>query len=142
MAYDRIILFEEMKLDEAISQIKTLPTQTSNDNRHKFVFTENNELIIAKANFSNPSHRELGNTKRDKIAGYIWFQLEIKEITYVYLNNQSSDFDYPKFELLKEPQIFITELFGPLSIDMEDIPRPKSKIIDLSNLTTHLFCLF
>lgn len=142
MARDRIILVENMNLDEAIKQIQTLSTKSSDDNRHKFVFTENKELIIGRKDEGNPKHRDLGNTRRDNIAGYISFALERNDLTYVYLNNQSSDFNYPKFDYLKEPQIFITKLFGPVSVDMEDIQPLKSKIIDLSNLTTHLFCLF
>lgn len=138
MDRDRIILCENIDRKEALKLIKTLPSKTANKNRHKFVFTENKEFVIGRADIENPRHKDLGDPKKDKIAGYVSFTInKNNEVIYVYLNNQSNDFDHPPFENLKEPQLFITRLFGPVSIDMEESPKPSKKIINLSKTAIH-----
>ncbi len=138
MADDRIVLFENMDFDEATKLVKSLPAYTSKNNRHKFVFTESKELIIGRADIGNPRHKELGDPKQDIVAGYICFVFDDEgEIIEVYMNNQSEDFNHPPFENLKEPQILITKLFGPISIDMEDIPKPVFTKINLPDSAAH-----
>ncbi len=141
MTEDRITLVEGMDVKEAVRLIQTLPKDITNPSKrkgHKFVFTEKNELIIGKANAGDPKHTELGNVEIDKVAGYILISIdENNEVTHVYMNNQSTDFNYPPFENLREPQILITKLFGPISVDMEDIPKPESKVIILPNSAIH-----
>jgi hypothetical protein len=138
MAEDRIVLVENMTVAEATELVKTLPAHTPEENRHKFVFTNQNEFIIGRADRGNPRHRDLGDPERDKIAGYVCFICDdTGAIIEVYLNNSCKDFDYPAFELLKEPQICITRIFGPISIDMEDIPKPVLPTINLPSSEVH-----
>lgn len=141
MFHDRIIIVAEMAKDKAIELIKTLPKEISKQNKrkgHKFVFTLQKELIIGRADQGNPKHSDLGDPKKDKIAGYIFFEIDENDyVAQVYLNNQSKDFNYPQFEKLKEPQLFIKNLFDPKSIDMEHIPKPENKIIVLPSSSIH-----
>lgn len=137
MQKDRLILTKDLNVKKATKLIKKLPKKTPKDGKHKFVFTKNKQFVIGRANKGNPRHRKLGNPKTDEIAGYVYFTFKDEELVHVYMNNQSADFDFPKFENLKSPQIFITKLFGPITIEMENIPKPKSKVIDLSNLKIH-----
>ena len=138
MAKDRIVLVEGMSIATATELVKSLPVRTPVENRHKFVFTNQNEFIIGRADRGNPRHRDLGDPERDKIAGYVCFICDdAGEIIEVYLNNRSKDFEYPAFELLKEPQILITKIFGPISIDMEDIPKPVLPTINLPSSKVH-----
>jgi hypothetical protein len=137
MLEDRIILTEEMDYDIALDIIKSLPFMILRQNRHKFVFTKHRELIIGRADRGNPRHRDLGDPVNDKIAGYISFNIEENRVNEIYINNVSRDFNYPRFELLFELKNFLTGLFNPECLDMENHPKIPDKIIILPSSVIH-----
>lgn len=135
---DNIILFENMDAKVAAELIKRLSVSTTIISRYKFVFTANKEFIISRADIKNSDFMELERSDKTIIAGSISFTFdEDKQLTEVYLNNQSENLGYQPFENLKEPQILLTKLFGPISVDMEDVPKPVLANINLCSLEVH-----
>jgi len=137
---NRIILLENMDSREALCLIKTLSTQTAENDRYRFVFTHDKKMIVAKTDEDNPTHEELSESGIDKVMGYVSFVFSGEgAVIHAYLNNEYDGNIYSKFEDLKEPQILIAKIFGPISIDMEDIPRYRNRVIDLSIQAVHEF---